>query len=257
MKRSITLRELIHLDVERQLAVRELRNEPSVRTNMYTNHEIDVNEHLGWIAGLKTDRRQIVFAVLEEDQPVGVASVNAIDRIHRKADWAFYLTPTARGGLGAAIEMAMITFVFDTLGLEKLNCEVIERNEPVVKLHEKFGFQREGFREANVIQSGYRIGVHFLGLRKDQWDRETVRARYESLLDRFTVQIDWQEPIVGTPLDRIEAARARNNVNWMTILRLALEKSPEAAVPVVAEIQKLDRGDKRSHARTDGPNSGQ
>lgn len=241
MQRRITLRDITNLDVERQLLVREVRNHPTVRSNMYTDHEIGVNEHLAWIARLKADRRQVVFTVLEDEKPVGVASVNVIDRLHRKADWAFYLAPDARGGLGAALEMAMIEFAFGRLGLEKLNCEVIEGNEPVVKLHAKFGFKQEGFREQNILKGERRIGVYFLGLRKDQWDAETVRQRHEGLFDRFDIRLEWQEPTQGEPLDRIEAARARNNVNWMTILRIALEKSPQAAGPVVAEIRALDQ----------------
>jgi RimJ/RimL family protein N-acetyltransferase len=47
---------------------------------------------------------------------------------------------SARGGLGAAIEASFIDFAFDTLGIEKLNCEVIEGNDTVVKLHKRFLF---------------------------------------------------------------------------------------------------------------------
>ena len=38
-----------------------------------------------------------------------------------------------------------------------------------------------------------------------------------------------------------EAARARNNLNWMSISRIALERSPETAKEIVAEIKKIDQ----------------
>lgn len=105
--RAIELVLLTSLDTESQLKVREIRNEENVRKWMYTDHVIDANEHLGWINRLKQDDRQIVFVVLSEEQPLGVVSVNAIDRLHKKADWAYYLTETARGGLGSALDLSI------------------------------------------------------------------------------------------------------------------------------------------------------
>lgn len=42
-------------------------------------------------------------------------------------------------------------------------------------------------------------------------------------------------------MDRIEAARTRNNLNWMGILRLVLEKSPDNAKAILSEIRCIDR----------------
>jgi UDP-4-amino-4,6-dideoxy-N-acetyl-beta-L-altrosamine N-acetyltransferase len=143
---------LVNLDTEAQMKVRDIRNEEGVRRWMYTDHAIGVNEHLSWINRLKTDDRQIVFVILAQE-PVGVVSVNAIDRHHRKADWAYYLTQTARGGLGSAVEFSFINFIFDSLDIDKLNCEVIAGNDAVVKLHKKFLFQEErGFN--HEVQRG-------------------------------------------------------------------------------------------------------
>lgn len=103
--KAIELVLLTSLDIESQLKVREIRNEENVRKWMYTDHVIGVNEHLGWIKRLKQDDRQIVFVVLNEaSSPLGVVSVNAIDLLHKKTDWAYYLTEAARGGLGSALE---------------------------------------------------------------------------------------------------------------------------------------------------------
>ena len=142
---NIKLVPLIHLDTESQIKIRDIRNEQNVRKWMYSDHVIGVNEHLDWINKIKQDDRQIVFAVLGENNiPLGVASVGLIDRIHKKTDWAYYLTEDARGGLGSAIEWNFINFIFDVLGVDKLNCEVIDGNDAVVKMHKKFSFQEEG-----------------------------------------------------------------------------------------------------------------
>lgn len=246
-RRAVRLVPLATLDTEAQMKIRDIRNEEAVRKWMYTNHAIGASEHLAWISRLKIDDRQIVFAVLDAERaPLGVVSVNAIDRLHKRADWAYYLTASARGGLGSAIEYAFIDFVFGPFGAHKLNCEVIAGNDAVVKLHKKFLFREEGFRRSNILKAGARIGVHLLGLTKEEWDagKSTIRQAYGSILDRFSVSIDWRDRgkrAKTGPIDEIEAARARNNLNWMGILRLALEKAPAAAGPIVADIRKIDR----------------
>ncbi|NJM05039.1 UDP-4-amino-4,6-dideoxy-N-acetyl-beta-L-altrosamine N-acetyltransferase [Candidatus Gracilibacteria bacterium] len=221
--RAIELALLISLDTELQLKVREIRNEENVRKWMYTDHVIGANEHLGWINRLKQDDRQIVFAVLSEERsPLGVVSVNAIDRLHKKADWAYYLTGAARGGLGSALEYSFINFIFDTLGMKKLNCEVIEGNNAVVKLHKKFLFQEEGFRRSNILKDGVRIGVHFLGLTKEDWlaGKADIQAKYKEVFEKFSISIRWQlcEATADHPIDQIEAESASNNLGGYSIL---------------------------------------
>ena len=184
---NIILREITKCTEEQKKAVREVRNQESVRKSMYSEDEIPLNEHLGWVERLRTDTRQIVFVVLVEGIVSGVVSVNAIDRLHLKSDWAFYLDENVRGGLGAALELGLINFVFNDLGLEKLNCEVIETNEAVVKMHKKFGFIEEGFRRENIIKNDARIGVFFLGLTKNDWlrNRDAVNLIYEKVIELF------------------------------------------------------------------------
>lgn len=243
---TINLVLLTSLDTESQMKLREIRNEESVRKWMYTDHVIGVNEHLSWINQLKNDENQIVFVVISNEQTLlGAISISAIDRSHKKADWAYYLSQSARGGLGSTLEYFFINFIFDSFDIEKLNCEVIEGNDAVVKLHKKFLFQEEGFRRSNIIKNGISTGIHFLGLTREDWysGKEALHKKYSSIFDKFSISIQWSEPEdrgESQPIDQIEAARARNNLNWMSILRLALEKSPEIAKPIVADIKKID-----------------
>lgn len=242
---KIKLIQLIDADLETQLLVRDIRNEDNVRKWMYTDHKISSNEHLDWVNRVKFDTNQEVFIVVSDNKPLGVVSINAIDSKHGKADWAYYLTESARGGLGAAIEYTIIDFAFSNKNIEKLNCEVIEGNDAVIKLHKKFAFEDEGFRKSNIVKDGKRLGVHFLGLAKSSWEekKKDIREKYSSIFDKFDIEICWNNPgsRESNPIDDIQAAMARNNLNWMSILRLALEKSPQTATPIIADIKKLDR----------------
>ena len=191
---KVSLREISKCTHEQRKAIRKIRNQNSVRESMYTEHKISLDEHLAWVQRLKHDNRQIVFIVLIDDVVSGVVSVTAIDRIHLKSDWAFYLDTSVRGGLGAALEFGLINFIFQRVELEKLNCEVIETNEAVVKLHKKFGFVEEGFRRENIIKNESRVGVFCLGLTKSDWEkkRETFKKRYEKVINKFDLEIEYE-----------------------------------------------------------------
>ncbi len=43
-----------------------------------------------------------------------------------------------------------------------------------------------------------------------------------------------------TILKKIENVRKKNNVNWMSILRIALEKSPKETLSVMKKIHQKD-----------------
>jgi UDP-4-amino-4,6-dideoxy-N-acetyl-beta-L-altrosamine N-acetyltransferase len=190
---SVILREITKCTLEEKLAVRDIRNQEGIRKSMYTEHVIGLDEHMAWIEKLEIDTKQIVFTVFLDGLVSGIVAINAWDRQHKKSDWAFYLDSVARGGLGAALEFTFLNFSFDVLGLEKLNCEVIETNPNVVKMHLKFGFVEEGFRRSNVIKEGRRIGAHFLGLTKVDWyaKRDELGVGYHALFEKFPIAIEY------------------------------------------------------------------
>ncbi len=246
-KRSIHLIPITELETEAQLAIREIRNQAEVRRVMFTDHVIGVNEHLLWISRLKGDTSQIVFAIMDEaaKRPVGAISFATLDLKNLRSDWGLYLAPAERGcGLGTAVEKQFIDFAFETLGLAKLDGAVIEGNDAVVKFYKRFGFEEEGFRKSEIAKAGKRVGVHLLGLEKETWmsKRAAFCKPYEATFERFAIEIHWSPDTKRlTSIDKIEAARARNNVNWMNILRIAVEKSPVNAKQIIAEIKELDK----------------
>jgi UDP-4-amino-4,6-dideoxy-N-acetyl-beta-L-altrosamine N-acetyltransferase len=192
---SINLRKINLCTTAQQKAILNIRNEPSVRNSMYTNHHISLDEHLNWVEILKNDKTQIVFIILVNDIASGVLSISALDLVHKKSDWAFYLTDKVRGGLGAALEFSLLNFAFDDLLLEKLNCEVIETNDVIVKLHKKFGFIEEGFKNSNIEKNGTRIGVYFLGITKDEWvsKRLYFQEKNKFMIEKFNIRIEYTD----------------------------------------------------------------
>ena len=240
----VFLKPLLELELEKQILIKDIRNEDSVRKWMYNEHIISLNEHLAWIDKLKHDDKQLVFAVMDEShQLLGVFSFCNIEITHKTANWGFYLAPNALKGLGSALHYALLNFAFDIMKLEKLNSEVIEGNDLSYKLHKKFLFKDEGFRTNNVVKNNQRVGVHYIGLSKDDWyaGKDYLYNQYKDTFDKVLTSIHWQRTHPKrTAIDDITAARTKNNLNWMSILKLALEKSPNIAKPIVADIKNLD-----------------
>jgi UDP-4-amino-4,6-dideoxy-N-acetyl-beta-L-altrosamine N-acetyltransferase len=157
-------------DIDDVMSVLKIRNEPAIRNNMYTDHVIQPDEHLGWIRYLKTSRDAIFFAVRYEGQIVGGVGLSSINTLHKRADWAFYLSEKCQGmGLGSALEKQFLDMAFSEYDLEKINCEVISFNKKVVDMHKRFGFVVEGTRRNHVVRDGDKYDVILLGITKDEW----------------------------------------------------------------------------------------
>lgn len=175
---------LLDASSELQAHVLNLRNQEPVRRHMYTSHEITESEHQHWLASLQGNQRQKVFVVLQNEQAIGVVSLNAINNLHRTADWAFYLDSEQQGkGLGSRVEFWMLDYSFNEAGLEKLNCEVLVTNTAVINMHLKFGFTLEGTRRKHILKEGARIDVALLGITKDEW--ACKRPELEPLIKRL------------------------------------------------------------------------
>jgi UDP-4-amino-4,6-dideoxy-N-acetyl-beta-L-altrosamine N-acetyltransferase len=161
---------LVEASPEVQADIRLLRNQEDVRRYMYTAHEITLQEHENWLKSLQGNARQAVFVVMHDGKAAGVVSLNSINATHKTADWAFYLDTGLQGkGLGSLVEFWMLDHAFAEAGLEKLNCEVLETNPTVVKMHQKFGFVVEGVRRKNILRDGERVNVVLLGITKEEW----------------------------------------------------------------------------------------
>ncbi|MFG0462323.1 UDP-4-amino-4,6-dideoxy-N-acetyl-beta-L-altrosamine N-acetyltransferase [Pseudomonas sp. yb_1] len=161
---------LVETSREVQADLRLLRNQEDVRKYMYTSHVISSEEHETWLKSLHGNSRQSVFVIMHDGKAAGVVSLNAINVTQKTADWAFYLDAGLQGkGFGSLVEFWMLNHAFGEAGLEKLNCEVLETNPAVVKMHQKFGFSIEGVRRKNILKDGIRIDVVLMGITKEEW----------------------------------------------------------------------------------------
>lgn len=175
---AIELRPLTALTEEQHLEVLAIRNEESVRSAMFTSHEIGREEHLAWVEKLADNRSVEMFALFHNGALAGSIGLTEFDRRNMRANWAYYLTERVRGqGVGIAGEYKFLDTVFSSIGLEKLNGEVLAFNVKVLALHQRFGFVEEGVRRKHIRRDGNWIDCVLIGLTSEEWlqGREAVR----------------------------------------------------------------------------------
>jgi UDP-4-amino-4,6-dideoxy-N-acetyl-beta-L-altrosamine N-acetyltransferase len=165
---DILFKDLQEEDIEQ---VRIWRNLPEVSEYMYTSDEITPEQQMKWFEGIKVSTTQKVWIIEYNDKKLGVASLYNINEKSKSAYWAFYLGDSSvRGaGIGAKVEYNVCRYVFEELNFNKLLCEVFVWNEPVIKMHEKFGFRRESYFREHIIKKGKFIDVVGMALLKNEW----------------------------------------------------------------------------------------
>lgn len=177
MGMGLIFRNILKVDIDTQGLVREWRNSDNIRKYMYNENIISEESHSNWIKTLRNTNKKEVYVILYNDLPIGIISVDDIDFDNKRCEWAFYIYDTSlRGkGIGKRLEVSMIDYIFNELGMEKLNCAVLETNPNVIEMHKKFGFQVEGIRRGDIIKDGKRVDIYELGMQKERWLANRVK----------------------------------------------------------------------------------
>jgi len=145
------------------------RNRPEVRANMFTAHEISLDEHRAWFARVSVDPTRRSYIYVEGAEPLGVVAFTELQVEDRTAAWGFYTADTAPRGVGTRMLSAALVEAFGALGLEKVWSEVLAFNAASLALHHKLGFQIEGRLRAHHVSGSARVDVVRLGLLRGEW----------------------------------------------------------------------------------------
>jgi UDP-4-amino-4,6-dideoxy-N-acetyl-beta-L-altrosamine N-acetyltransferase len=165
---KIELKDIKFEDVE---IIRNWRNSPEISKYMYTDDYISIEKQEKWFKNLVIDKAQKQWLIVYENEKIGVAYLYNIRENFRSCYWGFYLAErNHRGkGIGSLVENEVIEYVFNVLDYNKLLCEVLEQNNRVIKMHEKFGFRREGYFREHILKNGEYLDVVSLALLKSEW----------------------------------------------------------------------------------------
>ncbi|MFG3435749.1 GNAT family N-acetyltransferase [Nonomuraea sp. NPDC047897] len=132
------------------------RNHPRVRAASFTTHVIGATEHARWWAAVRHDPARRVLVYEHDGRDAGVVTFSGLAPAATTGEWGFYLDLSGLERTGAVLaawaglERAAIGHAFGPLGLTTLRGQVLAGNEPVRRLHRRFGFTEVGVHRREV-----------------------------------------------------------------------------------------------------------
>ncbi len=171
MVEACTIRRLSESDLPMVLG---WRNHPEIRRYMFTQHEIQLEEHHQWFARANLDPTRCLLLVEEASQPLGYVQFSHVAE-QGVSDWGFYVRPNAPSGTGKKLGVMALNHAFEVLRLHKVCGQAIEANTPSIRFHERLGFTKEGeLRDHQCINGQYHTLICY-GLLARDWHPTRVR----------------------------------------------------------------------------------
>jgi len=104
----------------------------------------------------RQDKNFKSFVICQDKKPIGMISLNKIDRQNHNADLFIVIgEDECRGkGIGKQALKFITDFGFTQLGLHKIYLRVHVENTTAIKCYESFGFTREGILKDQYFKSG-------------------------------------------------------------------------------------------------------
>lgn len=151
--------------------VLDWRNNPDVRRYMYSQHDIEEEEHYKWFSDATADvsRRQLI--VMEAMNAIGYVHFNDVSE-GGVANWGFYARPGAAKGTGKKLSIVALNYAFNELNLYKVCGQVLATNTTSIALHQKLGFTLEGVLRAQKRINKINIDIHCFGMLAVEWNPE-------------------------------------------------------------------------------------
>lgn len=138
MKKFISLLDFTSLDIKVLEKILLWRNNPSIKKWMFTQNDIQLDDHLVFVNSLKKNTKKKYFAVKKENQYIGVISFSNITK--KNVIMGVYKNPEIHG-VGKLLMEQIIDYSFNNLRVEKIYSEVFEENAIALNLYKSFRFK--------------------------------------------------------------------------------------------------------------------
>lgn len=176
----VTLRALEPDDME---ALRSFHNDPAIGAMvMGWSFPISTFEQKQWYERSVADQRNKRFAIeTPEDGFIGISTLTNIDLKHRSAFHGIMIGKKNLHGRGHGTDSVMATmrYAFEELGLERLDGEIIEINEPSFGLYTKrCGWVVEGKRRHSVFRNNQWYDSWIVGIIREDYFRLVEETGY-------------------------------------------------------------------------------
>jgi UDP-4-amino-4,6-dideoxy-N-acetyl-beta-L-altrosamine N-acetyltransferase len=158
------------------------RNSERIRAVSIDGAVIDEATHSAWFDRLLADRSDEVLIVTMDEDPVGVVSLERVDRLQGVCSWGCHLGVTAVApGVGAALPVIGLGFGFDGHSMRRMTAQVLAGNRNMLGIHRRLGVTIEGtLREHVRREDATTSDVIMFGVLRSEWP--AIRSTASSLL---------------------------------------------------------------------------
>ena len=158
------------------------RNSDRVRAVSIDGAVISRDTHSAWFDRLVAERADELLIVTWDGAPVGVVSLERVDRQQAVCSWGCHLGVTdVPPGVGAVLPVIGLGFGFDRHGMRRMTAQVLGGNRNMLGIHRRLGVPIEGTLREHVRRDDGTISdVVLYGVLAPEW--ETIRATAMSLL---------------------------------------------------------------------------
>ena len=122
------------------------RNDPQIRSVMFSKHIISEVEHELWFDKVKKCSNNRVLIFLSDSQRMGFVQFkwSCEEELYR---WGFYIAPDAPKGTGKVLGQTAINFFYRELGCDILYACILRSNEVSINFHKRLGFTETNDRK--------------------------------------------------------------------------------------------------------------
>lgn len=159
----------ISLEVKHLEQVLRWRRSDHVTRVMFTDVDDDMDKQRKWFENIKNDDSCLYYIMEVDDKPIGLVSFSHINRQNKRAIWHFYIGDTDYLMLGAFIDAYVYNFAFEVLDLEKVICEVMDINDSIIKIRNKYGVRLVGVLEKHIFKNNEWHNIHLFEITKENW----------------------------------------------------------------------------------------
>lgn len=177
---ALLLRKIKKTDLENIIKWRMF---PQVTKYMYTDPILNIENQRKWLKRIEECKNELHWIIEIDNISIGILNITDINNLHKRCTWAYYIGDTSFRGRGIAttLECNIYNYVFETLKLNKLCCEVLEFNDKVVSIHKKFGSEVEGILKEHILKNGKFNNVVSMAITASKWNDIKHKYNYEKI----------------------------------------------------------------------------
>lgn len=165
----------------------KMRNSESVRSKMYNQDLILLENHKKWIASLKTRKDCLYFLVYSDENIVGVINFTSI-LPKESCEWGYYLNPEIQNsGYGIILEYYVLKYAFENLEIQRLYGAVIDSNKKLYENHiREFGFVADSNYSSTIEVDGKVLSFSGMSLTIENY-KKWENVKIEKWLQIFNI----------------------------------------------------------------------